>query len=57
VLIFVLGPLAVMVEFVFFPGVVVLAAGGLLLMLGSLVWSMADIWPNEPDYLLGGAFP
>jgi hypothetical protein len=25
-----------------------LAVGGLALMLGSLVWSMADIWPNEP---------
>lgn len=48
VLVFVLGLLAVMVELIFFPGVVVVAAGGLLLMLGSLVWSMADLWPNEP---------
>lgn len=48
VLVFVLGLLAVMVELIFFPGIVVLAAGGLLLMLGSLVWSMADLWPNEP---------
>lgn len=48
VLVFVLGLLAVLIELIFFPGVVVVAAGGLLLMLGSLVWSMADIWPNEP---------
>ncbi len=48
VLVFVLGLLAVMVELIFFPGVVVVAAGGILLMLGSLVWSMADLWPNEP---------
>jgi membrane-bound serine protease (ClpP class) len=48
VLVFVLGLLAVMAELIFFPGVVVVAAGGLLLMLGSLVWSMADLWPNEP---------
>ena len=48
VLVFVLGLLAVMVELIFFPGVVVVAAGGLLLMLVSLVWSMADLWPNEP---------
>jgi membrane-bound serine protease (ClpP class) len=48
VLVFVLGLFAVMVELIFFPGVVVVAAGGLLLMLGSLVWSMADLWPNEP---------
>jgi len=56
VLIFVLGLLAVMVELIFFPGIVVLAAGGLLLMLGSLVWSMADIWPNEPITFSGELF-
>jgi membrane-bound serine protease (ClpP class) len=56
VLIFVLGLLAVMVELIFFPGIVVLAAGGLLLMLGSLIWSMADIWPNEPITFSGDLF-
>src|SRR5690606_35490880 len=25
-----------------------LAVSGLALMLGSLVWAMADLWPNEP---------
>ena len=37
----------------FLPGVFVLAAGGLTLMLGSLLWAMADLWPNEPLRLSG----
>jgi len=47
-LVFGLGLVLVAVELFFFPGVVVLALSGLLLMIGSLVWSMADLWPNEP---------
>lgn len=47
-LIFGLGLLLVLVELFFFPGVVVAALGGLVLMFGALIWSMADIWPNEP---------
>jgi membrane-bound serine protease (ClpP class) len=47
-LVFGLGVAMVAVEIFFFPGIVILALGGLLLMLGSLVWSMADLWPNEP---------
>jgi membrane-bound serine protease (ClpP class) len=47
-LVFALGLALVFTELLFFPGIVVLAVGGLALMLGSLVWSMADIWPNEP---------
>lgn len=43
-----LGLVLVAVEVFFFPGVAVLALTGLLLMLGSLVWGMADLWPNEP---------
>ncbi|MFZ9745500.1 MAG: NfeD family protein [Opitutaceae bacterium] len=48
ILVFALGLAMVLTELFFFPGIVVLAVGGLALMLGSLVWSMADIWPNEP---------
>ena len=48
ILVFVLGLAMVFTELLFFPGIVVLAVGGLALMLGSLVWSMADIWPDEP---------
>ena len=47
-LIFVVGLVFVVVEVIFFPGIAVLAVTGLILMLGSLVWSMADLWPNEP---------
>ena len=47
-LVFGLGIVLVLVELFFFPGMVVFALTGLALMLGSLVWSMADIWPNQP---------
>lgn len=47
-LVFFLGFVMVLVELIFFPGIVVMAVGGLALMLASLLWSMADIWPNEP---------
>lgn len=46
-LFFLLGVVLVLVELFFFPGLVVFALSGLLLMLGSLVWSMADLWPGE----------
>lgn len=45
---FVLGVLLVALEIFLLPGVVVFAVAGLALMLGSLVWSMADLWPHEP---------
>lgn len=47
-LVFVLGALLVLVEILFFPGIIVAALTGVLMMLGALVWSMADLWPNEP---------
>jgi membrane-bound serine protease (ClpP class) len=47
-ILFAVGFLLLAVELFFFPGVAVLAVSGLALMLGALVWSMADIWPNEP---------
>ncbi len=57
-MVFGLGLLLVLLELVFLPGFVVFALGGLTLMAGSLVWSMADIWPNRPivfnDALLFG---
>ncbi len=45
---FLLGMVLLVVELFFFPGTVVLAVAGLMLMLGSLVWAMADLWPKEP---------
>lgn len=52
-LFFILGVVLVLVEVLFFPGVIVVALSGVMLMLGSLVWSMADFWPNEPISLSG----
>ncbi|ACB74946.1 NfeD family protein [Opitutus terrae] len=46
-LVFGLGLLFVAVEIFFFPGVGVLALAGVVLVLGSLFWSMADFWPKE----------
>lgn len=46
-LVFGLGLVLVALEIFFMPGAVIFALTGLLLMLGSLVWSMADLWPNE----------
>jgi membrane-bound serine protease (ClpP class) len=46
-LVFGLGLLLVAVELFFFPGIFVLAVSGLLLIFGSLVWSMVDHWPKE----------
>ena len=51
-----IGVALIMVELFFFPGVVVFALTGLVLMLGSLVWSMADIWPNQPVSFNGDLF-
>jgi len=55
-LVFGIGVVLILVELFFFPGVVVFALTGLVLMLGSLVWSMADIWPNEPVKFGGDLF-
>ena len=48
ILVFALGVVLVLVEIFLFPGTVIVALSGVILMFGSLVWSMADIWPNEP---------
>jgi len=45
-LIFILGFLLVIVEVLLFPGLIIPAALGALLMLGSLIWGMMDVWPT-----------
>lgn len=55
-LVFAIGFILVLVELIFFPGILVAALGGVVLMLGSLVWSMADLWPNEPIAFNGEVF-
>ena len=47
-LLFAIGLLLLSLEIFFFPGVAVVAVIGVLLMLGSLVWAMADLWPGVP---------
>lgn len=48
VLLFALGLLLIAVELFFFPGLVVAGVAGAAMVLGSLLWAMADIWPHEP---------
>lgn len=53
-LVFAVGLILLTVEIFFFPGIAIVAVSGLALMLGALVWSMADLWPNEPFTFSGG---
>ncbi|MSU65897.1 MAG: hypothetical protein EXS38_07305 [Opitutus sp.] len=53
ILVFALGVLLIGVELFFFPGTVVMALTSFVLMLGSLVWSMADVWPGQPVVFSG----
>ena len=46
--VFVLGVLLVLAEVFFFPGTMVPGMIGLIMILGSLVWGMTDIWPDQP---------
>jgi len=48
IIVFGVGLLLVAVEIFFFPGVVLPAVVGVGLMFGSLVWALADIWPDQP---------
>jgi membrane-bound serine protease (ClpP class) len=45
---FALGVVLVLVELLVAPGTLVAGLAGLALMLGSLVWSMVDVWPDQP---------
>jgi membrane-bound serine protease (ClpP class) len=51
VIIFAIGFLLLMLELILFPGILVMAITGGLMMVGSLIWSLADIWPRT-----GGGF-
>ena len=53
---FALGLLLLAVELFFFPGLVLPALTGVALILGSLLWAMADIWPNQPLSFNGDVF-
>lgn len=53
VILFTVGFLLLVLELLFFPGIVVVALVGLALMMGSFLWALADVWPNEPFVLSG----
>jgi len=44
--VFFLGILLIAVEIFVFPGTFFFLAGGVLMVVGSLLWSMADLWPE-----------
>jgi membrane-bound serine protease (ClpP class) len=48
VLFFLLGVALLGIEIFLVPGSLILGLSGALLMFGSLVWSMTDLWPSEP---------
>ena len=48
ILFFAVGVILLALELAFFHTAGVLGMVGLLLMVGSLVWAMADFWPNQP---------
>ena len=56
VIIFVLGVTLVLLELLFFPGLLVGIVAGLLMILGSLLWAMADFLPDEPIVFSGDIF-
>jgi len=49
VVVFLLGAGLVALEVFLFPGLVVPALLGMVMMLGALLWAMVDIWP-VPDF-------
>jgi membrane-bound serine protease (ClpP class) len=48
VIIFSIGLILVLAEVLFFHSAGFLGVVGFLLMIGSLFWAMADLWPGEP---------
>lgn len=46
--VFILGIALLLVELIFFPGVVLIAATGVGLMFGALLFAMVDLYPTRP---------
>jgi membrane-bound serine protease (ClpP class) len=55
-LLFLIGVILVVVDLFFFPGTMILALLGITMMLGSLVWAMSDLWPQEPIEISSDVF-
>lgn len=56
ILFFFIGLALVFVEILILPGLVFPALIGIALILGSLIWAMADIWPDQPIDWSGTTF-
>ncbi|MEY3480169.1 MAG: hypothetical protein RIQ71_944 [Verrucomicrobiota bacterium] len=50
VAVFVIGLALVLAELILFPGVVVVALFGTMLMIGALLWTMVDYYPGTPQW-------
>jgi len=48
IIVFFLGIILILVEIFILPGLILPALLGIALIIGALIWSMADIWPNQP---------
>jgi len=48
VVVFSVGLVLLLAEVIFFHSAGILGVLGIILMLGSLFWAMADLWPEEP---------
>lgn len=46
IIVFLIGTVLIMLELFVLPGFIIFGALGILLILGSIVWSLADIWPG-----------
>ncbi|MDP1578707.1 MAG: hypothetical protein Q8M02_00410 [Candidatus Didemnitutus sp.] len=55
-IVFTLGLLLLALEIFVFPGAVLPALAGVGMILASLLWAMADIWPNQPIKFSGEIF-
>lgn len=56
VLFFLLGVILLLLEVLFFPGIMIFGVAGMVLILGSIVWALADIWPTKEFQLTGSVF-
>lgn len=56
IVIFGLGVLLVLIELIFFPGMLLFAVPGIAMMFGSLLWAMVDYWPKGTGELTAEMF-
>lgn len=55
ILIFFIGAVLVLIELFVMPGVIIAGVLGMLMMLGSLIWGMTDIWPGDTIGTIDGS--